>query len=122
MNKETLTTLIKCVFGGLLIFIFAIILSFIVNSIKSYLISDILLIEGIFLTVIGLFPCIGTGSTGFYFKSDKSSNTQFTITDHSGTTKYERDISSIRNILPMSILKFSIIIGGLLTFFLSYII
>lgn len=122
MNKETLTTLLKCVFGGILIFIFAIILSFIVNAIKGYFLSDILLIEGIFLTISGVFSCIGTGSTGFYFKSDKSSNTQFTITDNSGTTKYERDISSIRNILPMSILKFSIIIGGLLTLFISYMI
>lgn len=122
MNKENLIILFKCILFSIIIFILATILGKIINNLKNYPLPDILLLEGIVLTILGAFSCIGTGSTGLYFKTDRSSNTQFTITDHSGKTKYERDITSIRNILPLSMLNFSLIIGGILIFLTSYII
>ncbi|MBD7910331.1 hypothetical protein [Clostridium cibarium] len=121
MNGDNLITICKCFILSICICVLTIIIGMIINYIKKYAFVDILFMEGIILTIIGVFSCIGTGSTGLYFKANSNSNTQFTTTDTSGKTKYERDVSSIRNILPLSILKFSLILSGILTCTISFI-
>jgi hypothetical protein len=122
MNKEVKNSILKSVGFGVGVCIISIILAVIIRNIKKYTFIDVLFLEGIILIIIGALSCVGGSSTGVVFKPGNSTNAQFSITDNKGKSKYERDRNHIRKILPLSILKVSIIIGGILDCILTFVI
>ena len=102
--------------------ILAIIAAIIIKNLKSYSLADIIFCEGILFILIGSLSCIGGSSRGLFFKENNTSNVQFTASDLKGNTKYERDNELIRKVLPLSIIKISLIIGGIINCIISMFI
>jgi hypothetical protein len=122
MDKEVKTTMLKCgVFGGVVCGL-SVVLAIVISNIKSYMFIDVLFLEGIILAVIGALSCVGASSTGLFFRTERSTNVQFTNTDNKGQTKYERDRDLIKKVLPLSMLKIALIIGGVLDCILTFVV
>ncbi|MEG1001799.1 hypothetical protein [Clostridium sp.] len=122
MNKSNLITLSKCILIGILFSMLAAFAAVIINNIKNYALVDVVFFEGIVLLVIGVLSCIGGSNRGLFFRENYTSNVQFTTTDLEGNTKYERDNKLIKNILPLSVIKLSLIISGIILIISTFII
>ncbi|AQM58951.1 hypothetical protein [Clostridium baratii] len=122
MKKENAKSIVKCILIGGVWSILAIIAAIIIKNLKSYSLADIIFCEGILFILIGALSCIGGSSRGLFFKENNTSNVQFTASDLKGNTKYERDNELIRKVLPLSIIKLSLIIGGIINCIISMFI
>ena len=122
MNKSNVITLSKCILIGILFSILAAIAGVIISKVKVYTLVDVMFFEGIVLLVIGILSCIGGSNRGLFFRENYTSNAHFTTTDLEGNTKYERDNKLIKNILPLSIIKLSLIISGIILIISTFII
>ncbi|MGG7179352.1 hypothetical protein ACQPU1_17425 [Clostridium paraputrificum] len=122
MNREKKLKVLKCIAYVIVCSLFLIVISISVSRIKGYSLNNVLFGEGILVLIISLIFGAGVGATGLYFNSRNSSNSQFTVIDNEGVTKFERDMKSIKKPFSITIFKISLIIASFLICCLSFLI
>ena len=114
--------LLKCVFAGVIWFLVAIGTSFLTIRFTGYSFKDILFVGGILLIIIGALSSIGGNPMGLSLQSLGQVNSQYISNANLEVTKKEKSSYDFKTTLSFGVSMVALIIGGVLSIFLSLII
>jgi hypothetical protein len=123
MNRNILKTLAKCLIFGVIL---AIVLYFLGNILtKKDMFKELesaLFFEGIISIIIGLFSAMSGNPNGLSLQGSGSNNAGYISHMNIEVTKHEREKVKVKTDFILGISSLSLIIGGVITIIISYLI
>lgn len=120
MNKK----LIKSVCIGVIWSAVALAIATVLQKYTSLIFNDTIFVEGIIMVILAAFSAMSGNSTGLSLQGLGSSNGQYVASANLEITKMERDITerSVKNTLKFSLSSFCLLIGGIITLVLNFLL
>ncbi|MDD7793294.1 hypothetical protein [Clostridium sp. 'White wine YQ'] len=114
--------LLKCLFAGIVWFLIAIGIGYLIIRFTGYSFKDVLFMEGILLIIIGALSSIGGNPMGLSLQSMGQVNSQYVSNANLEVTKKEKNSYSVKTTLSFGISMIALIIGGAFSILLSFVI
>lgn len=123
MKDDRLVILLKSLIWGLMWLIIASILGFIISKIMtSRSFQDILFIEGLVLIFIGIFASISGDPRGISMQGLGQNNAQYINNANLEVARMEKEKVHIRTDIKFALSTFSLVIGGILSVVVTFIV
>lgn len=124
MNNNILKIIYKCIAWSILILSLILISAYAIAQHNNYLYANVLFIESIICTMIGIFASTSGNPLSLSFQTIEQNNSQFKALETlQSTDTEEAKTKTLDNInLVSNISTISLIISGLLGIILSYLI
>ena len=123
MKDDRLVILLKSLIWGLMWLIIASILGFIISkSMTSKSFQDILFIEGLVLIFIGIFASISGDPRGISMQGLGQNNAQYINNANLEVARMEKEKVHIKTDIKFALSTFSLVIGGILSVVVTFIV
>lgn len=123
MKDKRLVILLKSLIWGLMWLIIASLIGFIINSsMSSRSFQDILFIEGLLLIFIGIFASISGDPRGVSMQGLGQNNAQYINNANLEVSRMEQEKVHIKTDIKFALSTFSLVIGGILSVVVTFII
>lgn len=122
MNNERIYSFIKSLIWGLGWLVVASLIGFVITKVMTFKsFQDILFIEGIVLIFIGVFASISGDPIGLSMQGLGQNNAQYIANANLEVSKMEKQKVNIKTNIAFALSTFSLVIGGILSIILTFI-
>ena len=123
MKDNRINLVIKSFLWGIAWFGVAVLLGFIITKVTAYKnFENILFIEGIILVFVGIFASISGDPMGLSMQGLGQNSAQYSASANLEVTKMEREKSNRKLDVALAVSTFSLILGGVFSAGLTFII
>lgn len=123
MKDNRISLVIKSFLWGIAWFGVAVLIGFIITKVTAYKnFENILFIEGIILVFVGIFASISGDSMGLSMQGLGQNSAQYSASANLEVTKMEREKSNRKLDVALAVSTFSLILGGVFSAGLTFII
>ena len=123
MKDKRINLVIKSFLWGIAWFGVAVLIGFIITKVTSYKnFENILFIEGIILVFVGIFASISGDPMGLSMQGLGQNSAQYSASANLEVTKMEREKSNRKLDVALAVSTFSLILGGVFSAGLTFII
>ncbi|EEH97261.1 hypothetical protein PMY38_09635 [Clostridium tertium] len=123
MKDNRISLVIKSFLWGIAWFGVAVLIGFIITKVTAYKnFENILFIEGIILVFVGIFASISGDPMGLSMQGLGQNSAQYSASANLEVTKMEREKSNRKLDVALAVSTFSLILGGVFSAGLTFII
>ncbi|GAA0107702.1 hypothetical protein PMY56_17525 [Clostridium tertium] len=123
MKDNRINLVIKSFLWGIAWFGVAVLIGFIITKVTAYKnFENILFIEGIILVFVGIFASISGDPMGLSMQGLGQNSAQYSASANLEVTKMEREKSNRKLDVALAVSTFSLILGGVFSAGLTFII
>lgn len=123
MKDNRISLVIKSFLWGIAWFGVAVLIGFIITEVTAYKnFENILFIEGIILVFVGIFASISGDPMGLSMQGLGQDSAQYSASANLEVTKMEREKSNRKLDVALAVSTFSLILGGVFSAGLTFII
>ncbi|ATD55508.1 hypothetical protein [Clostridium chauvoei] len=124
MDKDQIKTLLKCAMFGIIWIAITATIAILMMNLTRYNFKDVMFIEGIVLVILGLFASVSGNPMGLCIQALGNSNSQYVANANMQITKLDTEKAhrNAKTTIRMGISTVALIIGGILSMVISFII